>query len=203
MGGSGSSATTTIQSSTLRSLRRTLDELEDLRTMRNRTIIDARKAIAEDDARPAIMREANVLAGRKSSEGAFKLTLAEFEEVMERELEKFRVFKVAVAESAGRQADVLDRIKVSSPAPIIPIWILTMEEQTANESFLRARRSDPKLKSREKALQDLDTAYYKYSEISINLQEGLKFYTDFAKLLVELRDGCKQVRLSLSMEDTY
>lgn len=170
--------------------------------MRNRTIIDARKAIAEDDARPAIMREANVLAGRKSSEGAFKLTLAEFEEVMERELEKFRVFKVAVAESAGRQADVLDRIKVSSPASI-PIWILTMEEQTANESFLRARRSDPKLKSREKALQDLDTAYYKYSEISINLQEGLRFYTDFAKLLVELRDGCRQVRLSPSMEDTY
>jgi hypothetical protein len=108
----GSSATTTIQSSSLRSLRRVLDELEDLRTIRNRTIAEARKAIGEDDARPSIMREANVLAARKSSEGAYKLTLAEFEDVMERELAKFRSFKVAVADSAGRQADILDRIKV-------------------------------------------------------------------------------------------
>jgi programmed cell death 6-interacting protein len=59
--------------------------------------------------------------------------------------------------------------------------------------FLQARRTDPALKAREQALQNLDLAYHKFREILVNLQEGLKFYSDLSKLLTELRDACKQV----------
>lgn len=183
---------TSLQSSTLRDLRRALDELEDLQSLRSRTVEDAKHAFSNDDVRPAIMNEAVSLSSK--GEGAAKLQVAEFEDVFERQLSKFKRFRTAIWESAGRQEDLLARIKVR-PSRHVADGLLIRIPQTANEAFVRARRDDPQLKAREQALQDLDTAYHKYREISVNLQEGLKFYLDMAKLLGELRDACKQVRL--------
>lgn len=103
---------TSLQSSTLRDLRRALDELEDLQSIRSRTVEDAKHAFSNDDVRPAIMSEAVSLSSK--GEGTAKLQVAEFEDVFERQLGKFKRFRTAIGESAGRQADLLARIKVCS-----------------------------------------------------------------------------------------
>lgn len=183
------------QSSKLRDLRRALDELTDLQSIQSRTVEEAKFALSQDDARPAIMREGTLLAS-SSKDPSAKLQLAQFEQVFDRELAKFSKFKKAMRESASRQEDLLDRIKVSSPGLflVFAFWLIGLILiQSTNEAFIRARREDPTLKLREDALQSLDLAYSKYREIFTNLQEGLKFYSSFSLLLSQLRDGCKQV----------
>jgi len=46
--------------------------------------------------------------------------------------------------------------------------------QVINEQFLQGRRDDPLVKDRERALQSLDLAYFKYCGIIRNLEEGFK-----------------------------
>ena len=46
--------------------------------------------------------------------------------------------------------------------------------QNRNKQFLDSRRDDPAVKEREQALQSLDLAYFKYREITRNLDEGFK-----------------------------
>lgn len=61
-----------------------------------------------------------------------------------------------------------------------------------NEKFVAARQNDPILQEREEALQRLDIAMSKHSEILNNLSEALQFYQDFAKLLDQLRDTVRE-----------
>lgn len=56
------------------------------------------------------------------------------------------------------------------------------------------------MKARESALQNLDIAYTKYQEITTNLQEGLKFYSDLSKILSDLREAIKQWAYSRTVE---
>ena len=51
---------------------------------------------------------------------------------------------------------------------------LTIFAQTRDKLFLDSRRDDPVVKERENALQSLDLAYFKYREITRNLDEGFK-----------------------------
>lgn len=64
--------------------------------------------------------------------------------------------------------------------------------QFTNAKFTAARQNDPVLKEREEALQRLDIAMAKHSEILNNLSEALQFYQDFAKLLDQLRDTVRE-----------
>lgn len=160
------------QSFTLKNLRQALQELDDIRALRDRIIQDAKLAGAVNDIRSRVVRHASQLASsssRSSSTGA-----EDYEELMEEEMAKFSKFKMAMNVNESRQDDALDQIK------------------TANTAFIQSRRSDPLLRAREKALQALDVAYQKHHELATNLAEGLKFYSDVAKLLNELRDSCKQ-----------
>ena len=49
-----------------------------------------------------------------------------------------------------------------------------MNVQNRNKQFLDSRRDDPSVKERGQALQSLDLAYFKYREITRNLDEGFK-----------------------------
>ena len=55
-------------------------------------------------------------------------------------------------------------------------YLYTFERdlQSGNEAFLKSRLEDPAVKLRELALQSLDLAYFKYKEITRNLDEGNK-----------------------------
>ena len=54
------------------------------------------------------------------------------------------------------------------------------------------RKDDPRVKERERALQDLDLAYWKYREICDNAEEGIKFYNGFADILQQFKATCVQ-----------
>jgi len=64
--------------------------------------------------------------------------------------------------------------------------------QVQNESFLSERKDDPRIKSREKSLQEFDQAYWKWREIVDNAEEGIKFYNSFGEMLGGFKGGCIQ-----------
>ncbi|KAM0750990.1 BRO1-domain-containing protein [Meredithblackwellia eburnea MCA 4105] len=150
------------ESSTLTDLRRALQVLEDLKAVRRHTVEAAQVTIDGDDVRDEVMR--------RVGDG----DVEKFEEVFEQRLEGFRMFKKRLVENGNRVDDTLDAVK------------------SANIAFVQSRKQDLRLKAREEVLQRLDAAYHKYRELSTNLQEGFKFYSDLAGLLNELRDRCKE-----------
>jgi programmed cell death 6-interacting protein len=105
-------SSTSSQSTTLRTLRRALDDLDDLRAMRSRMIDEAKHAFAQDDIRPAVIREASKRLGATAARGEPKLEMAQFEDLFQVELVKFKRFRTAMGENGNRQEDLLDRIKV-------------------------------------------------------------------------------------------
>ncbi|ORY88475.1 BRO1-like domain-domain-containing protein [Leucosporidium creatinivorum] len=176
-------STPSPQSTSLRTLRRLLDDLHSLRTSRQRTILEANSALTNDDIRPLIVKKAEEGLARVAQKGGeLKLEMSSFEEVLQRELNKFEGFEREIKEIGNRQEDLLDQVK------------------TANDAFIHARKTDPSLAAREQALQDLDLAFHMFREILTNLQEGLKFYSDLSKLVGEVRDGCKQWAYARSAE---
>jgi programmed cell death 6-interacting protein len=68
---------------------------------------------------------------------------------------------------------------------------LAAQLESANASFVAARKGDTSSREREQALQKLENAYFKYKEIVSNLEVGRKFYNDLAKIVGRFRDGCK------------
>ncbi|KAL8287149.1 hypothetical protein RQP46_003601 [Phenoliferia psychrophenolica] len=155
---------TLSQSTPLTTLRTFLEALDDIRASRSRTVADAKFACLQDDIRSEVLKRA--VPGDGGT--------AQFETLFEERMEGFARYRREVGESASRQEDALDRIK------------------TANAAFVASRKSDERVKLREKALQDLEAAFHKFRELATNLAEGLKFYADVAGLLNELRDSCKQ-----------
>ncbi|KAI5480664.1 hypothetical protein MNV49_007591 [Pseudohyphozyma bogoriensis] len=159
------SLTSTV-SQPVKTLRSLLQDLDDLIAARSRIVVDAKSAIQNDDLRKDIDERKEQL---RDGEG-----VEMFEDVFDAGLDKYKGWKRRMDESEGQQEDLWDRI------------------QLANTAFIQSRRDDSILKDREEALQGLDTAFQKHQEITTNLQEGLKFYGDISKLLVDLRDSCKE-----------
>lgn len=56
------------------------------------------------------------------------------------------------------------------------------------------------IREREQALQNLDNAYKAFKDISNNMQEGLKFYTDFQGVLNRFLQNCKDFVLTRSVD---
>jgi len=151
-----------------RELRTVLELLDDLPKSRARTVESARRRAQSDDVRPRITREA------ANFERWVEVKPAMFENIIEEELAKYERYKEAVEETEEEQENLLAQIK------------------DLNDAFLQSRRDDPSVQLREAALQSLDLAYHRYKEIMANLTEGIKFYNDFANILTQLRDSCKE-----------
>lgn len=64
--------------------------------------------------------------------------------------------------------------------------------QTQNEGFLAERKDDPRIKERERSLQEMDMAYWKWREIIDNAEEGIKFHNSFADMLMGFKSTCLQ-----------
>lgn len=109
--------TATIPSNTtpMRDLRRTLDELEDLQSLRTHTVNSALRALTQDDLRPKIMDRATLAMNENG--GMEKIEMSIFEEIFEEGLSKFGKFRLALSDSESRQEDLLVRIKVSLDYP--------------------------------------------------------------------------------------
>ncbi|PWN45049.1 BRO1-domain-containing protein [Ceraceosorus guamensis] len=186
------SSSSALQSSahetSVRSLRKALEELDDVQDARATSIAEARARAKEDDIRPDIIKEAAALVG--GSNGSQRLAWssntniqpAAFEPIFEQRLERYHKYVKELEAGATVQEQLLDRIA------------------KANEAFIAARRTDAQIKRREGALQNLDLGFAKYKEITSNLEEGLRFYNDLARILSELKQEVKEWHRARQMD---
>ncbi|TCD68499.1 pH-response regulator protein palA/rim20 [Steccherinum ochraceum] len=151
-----------------RALRVALESLDDVQRSRREQVARATRLADAEDITPRILKAAS------GFEQWVEVQPAMLEDVLEEELAKYEKFAAAITEGEAKQESLL----------------ATITER--NELFLRSRKGDPIVKEREHALQSLDLAYHKYKEITRNLDEGLKFYNDFASILTQFRESCKE-----------
>ncbi|WRT68722.1 pH-response regulator protein palA/RIM20 [Kwoniella shivajii] len=154
----------------VRPIRASLEDLDDRISHRARLVNEARNIAAADDIRPAVLTEATRLAHG----GTGDVKTEWFEDIFGRSLEKYDRIKEEMEAEGGKQDALLDQIRKQ------------------NESFISERKEDPVVKERERKLQDMDLAYWKWREIVDNAEEGIKFYNSFAEMLNQFKGTCTQ-----------
>ncbi|KAM6504501.1 BRO1-like domain containing protein [Amanita muscaria] len=159
-----------------RALRVLLESLDDLHSERAQLVKRARRLAEADDVRDRILAEA-----AKFDKMADVQPLM-FEDVSDQELAKYDKFLTELREFEEKQNVIL------------------VDTKKQHELFLQSRTDDPAIKDREFALQSLELAYFKYKEIVRNVEEGYKFYNDFAGLLVNFKEECRNWTLQRRQE---
>ncbi|KZP00623.1 BRO1-domain-containing protein, partial [Calocera viscosa TUFC12733] len=150
-----------------RELRVLLESLDDIKDTRKRLVSQARHAVTTDeDAQADIVHKAEIL-------GMDDVKPEMFEDLIQSLLSKFSSWTDKMQKQAEILFARLDEIREEN---------FLFEELTLN---------DPTVKERERALQELDIAYHRYSEVLGNLTEGLNFYNGMARYLNDLRENCK------------
>jgi programmed cell death 6-interacting protein len=145
-----------------------LEELDTLHRDRDQLVHRVRSLAAQDDIQPRIMKAAS------GFERLTEVTPDMFEDISDEELAKFDKFLVEMDEITRKQFEILGEIQVSDTCPESQYRDSLQSLQTRDKLFLDSRRDDPVVKERENALQSLDLAYFKYREITRNLDEGFK-----------------------------
>ncbi|WVO14605.1 pH-response regulator protein palA/RIM20 [Cryptococcus depauperatus] len=154
----------------VRPLRASLELLDDHIAHRARILSEARGIAAADDIRAQVVLEATKLAHG----GTGDVKTEWFEDIFDKGLEKYDIVKKGMNEEANKQDELLDQIRAQ------------------NEAFISERKSNLTIKERERCLQDMDLAYWKWREIIDNAEEGIKFYNSLADMLIQFKDTCRQ-----------
>ncbi len=172
----------------VRSLRVALENLEDLQIERARISADAKRTAQADDIRSKVVAEATRLAHGGSGDVKSEL----FEDLFESELRKYDRFSAELKRNKGKQEKLLDGIRVRSINRVSGLELTFAPIQSNMDTFLRDRKEDSRVEHREKKLQEMELAYWKWREVTGNCQEGIKFYTDFQAILQRLRESAHE-----------
>lgn len=154
----------------VRPLRASLEDLDDHIAHRAALVSEARQIAEHDDIRPQVLQEASKLA--RGGSGDVKPEW--FEGVFEESLSKYDTLRDSMSEETSTQEQLLEQIRQQ------------------NDTFLSERKDDPRVKERERRLQDMDVAYWKWREIIDNAEEGIKFYHSLADMLYGFKEACSQ-----------
>ncbi|KAF9964276.1 pH-response regulator protein palA/rim20 [Mortierella alpina] len=160
-------------------LRMLLEEVDQMIKARRIKLEEIKRIADEDDIGPALVAITNKLTANSS---AVKIEPAHFEALFQEQLKKYDGYKRLVKEETATQEDLL------------------MAIQETNKAFVASRRSNAAVHQREKALQNLEAAFQKYKAILANFKEGIQFHRDFEKILVRLRDNCRDYFFARKME---
>lgn len=146
-------------------LRGACNDVLRLESRRRKKIESLRENARRDDIKPDILKEA---ARLERTYPMTALVPAHFEDFFEKRLDKLYDPELDALEKEAHDQD----------------RILT-DIQRINREFESQRRQmgDRGNREREVALQQLDTAYFKYKEIVNNLEVGRKFYNDLNKIV--------------------
>jgi len=151
-------------------LRACLNDISRLESRRRRKIETLRQKAKQDDISPDLLTE----AARFEREFPMqKIEAAQFEDFFEQRLQLYKADKTMVSDEENEQHALINRL------------------QQANAELVKTRKGDTSTKDREKALQSLENAYYKYKEIINNLDGGRKFYNELAKIVTRFRNDCR------------
>ncbi|KAK3837389.1 MAG: BRO1-like domain-containing protein [Linnemannia gamsii] len=160
-------------------LKMLLEEVDQMIKARRIKLDEIKRIADEDDIGPALVSITNKLTANSS---AVKIEPAHFEALFQEQLKKYDGYKRLVKEETATQEDLMEAI------------------QETNKAFVASRRSNAMVHQREKALQNLDAAFQKYKGILANFKEGTQFHRDFEKILVRLRDNCRDYFFARKME---
>ncbi|KAG0363824.1 pH-response regulator protein palA/rim20 [Podila minutissima] len=160
-------------------LKMLLEEVDQMIKARRIKLEEIKRIADEDDIGPSLVAITNKLTATSS---AVKIEPAHFEALFQEQLKKYDGYKRLVKEETATQEDLL------------------MAIQETNKAFVASRRSNAVVHQREMALQNLEAAYQKYKAILANFKEGLQFHRDFEKILVRLRDNCRDYFFARKME---
>ncbi|KAG0342357.1 pH-response regulator protein palA/rim20 [Podila horticola] len=160
-------------------LKMLLEEVDQMIKARRIKLEEIKRIADEDDIGPSLVAITNKLTATSS---AVKIEPAHFEALFQEQLKKYDGYKRLVKEETATQEDLL------------------MAIQETNKAFVASRRSNAIVHQREMALQNLEAAYQKYKAILANFKEGLQFHRDFEKILVRLRDNCRDYFFARKME---
>jgi len=160
-------------------LRASLNDISRLESKRRKKIESLREKAKQDDINPDLLKETARLEREYPMQ---KIEAAQFEEFFEQRLEMYKLDKAMVSEEDKEQTNLINRL------------------QQTNADFVKARKGDTSTKDREKALQSLENAFYKYKEIINNLDAGRKFYNDLAKIVARFRDDCRTFQYQRRVE---
>jgi programmed cell death 6-interacting protein len=161
-------------------LRECLNDLSRVENRRRRKIESVREKAKRDDINSSILAEAARLE-RNNFVGS-QVVPADFEAFFEQRLARYDADLDAVRAEEHDQEEMLSQV------------------ESINASFTAAKRGDTSSKDRERALQKLENAYFKYKEIISNLEVGRKFYNDLSKIVGRFRDDCSSFSFSRSSE---
>ncbi|KAI9014540.1 BRO1-like domain-containing protein [Phycomyces nitens] len=153
----------------LDNIRRGVEEMNEIEQEQKRMVEKAKRTSNADDISPILLKKAAQLTAKSPTT---KIDPAEFEELFVKELRKYDTYIMALDEREEKQNRLLRDM---------------VEAHRQYEASRQANAATGKL---EKALQNLNQAYYQYKEIKSNLTEGLKFYASHAKGLVAFRNTC-------------
>ncbi|KAF9171702.1 pH-response regulator protein palA/rim20 [Mortierella sp. AD010] len=156
-----------------------LEEVDQMIRARRIKLEEVRRMADEDDIGPALVAITNKLTANSS---AVKIEPAHFEALFQEQLKKYDGYKRLVKEETATQEDLL------------------MAIQENYKAFVASRKTNAAVQQREKALQNLEAAYQKFKAILGNLKEGTQFHRDFEKILVRLRDNCRDYFFARKME---
>ncbi|RUP46362.1 hypothetical protein BC936DRAFT_147042 [Jimgerdemannia flammicorona] len=150
-------------------LKAMLERVDGMIRERKDRVEEVRRVSEADDISPALLHQAALLT---SNSPTVKIEPAQFEDLFTTHLQKYEDFRKIVMLDEARQEKLLQEITET------------------NTEFVRSRRNNAVIAKREKALQNLEQGYLKFKEVRTNLLEGMKFYAEFEKSLLRLRDNC-------------
>lgn len=146
-------------------LRSAYNDVLRLESRRRKKVESLRDNARRDDIKPDMLKEA---ARLERTYPATAIVPAHFEDFFERRLDRLYEPELAATE---REAQEQERV-------------LAQMERASREFEAQKRKvGDRGLRERERALQRLDSAYFKYKEIVNNLEVGRKFYNDLNKIV--------------------
>lgn len=151
-------------------LRSSLNEVSRLESQRRRKVEALRAKAKQDDINPALLQEAARLEREYPMQ---TIEAVQFEGLFDARLAGYNSDRGSLKDESDEQSAIESRLAA------------------ANSSYVNARKGDGSTKEREKALQSLENAFFKYKEIISNLDAGRKFYNDLAKIVGRFRDDCR------------
>ncbi|KAI8817046.1 BRO1-like domain-containing protein [Fimicolochytrium jonesii] len=165
------SSTLVTRDPNVKQLKQLLDQLNKNIKRRAPLVAEIKTAAAADDIAPKLVDAANRKEGAGDDEGLFAEQLGRYE-----------AFEGTVRELVEEQELVLHEIRET------------------NDLFHASHQTTTLIREREQALQNLDNAYKAFREISQNMAEGLKFYTDFQSVLLRFQSNCRDFASARSVD---
>ncbi|KAK1833500.1 pH-response regulator protein palA/prr-1 [Podospora conica] len=159
---------------TLGRLRSTYNDVLRLKTRRQKRIDTLKSKVRADDIKADILIEAARL--ERTYPGTV-IVPAHFETFFEARLDTLY----------DAELEAVEKERADQSRALADVERANREFQAQKKSLGGDRNSD-----RERALQRLDNAYYKYKEIVSNIEVGRKFYNDLCQIVEQFRNQARQ-----------